>query len=399
MAIDKELRELWAKYEDVAIHFNDLIMRLRTHALTGIAGVVTVAGLAINFSGKSAPVAEWTMVLFAIGFLTIAWFALWILDVFYYNKLLEGAVQALRELETATQKGQDDKTLKAVDDSIILSTRIFARAGNHLIPINIFYSLVFVALLVGVLVAFLKMSTVVPQPSSNHLELKMDRVPNEKLRLSIDPATGSPSKPSTSGSSDNSPVPAKTSTTPSGASTSGPGDPAQKIASTGNTSNATPTDASTKKSIRIYLAGPLFTQGEWQWNDRLADELKKRSIDVILPQRDAEPMLQGKEKFDPDSLFKTNLDHVDKATAVVAILDGADADSGTSWECGYAFKFGIPIVGVRTDIRGGGDDADTATNLMLAKSCVKFVKVPLEMRTDIGWVADRIVDALGQIVP
>jgi hypothetical protein len=40
---------------------------------------------------------------------------------------------------------------------------------------------------------------------------------------------------------------------------------------------------------------------------------------------------------------------------VVAILDGADADSGTCWECGYATAKGIPVIAVRTDFRNSGD--------------------------------------------
>jgi nucleoside 2-deoxyribosyltransferase len=48
-------------------------------------------------------------------------------------------------------------------------------------------------------------------------------------------------------------------------------------------------------------------------------------------------MLQEKEKFDPGLLFRENLIAIDRAKIVVAILDGADADSGTAWECSYAY--------------------------------------------------------------
>src|SRR5689334_20493882 len=102
-------------------------------------------------------------------------------------------------------------------------------------------------------------------------------------------------------------------------------------------------------SLRVYLAGPLFTQAEWLWNERFADELRARSLDVILPQQRAQPMLTGHESFDALILFKANVEAIDSAAAVVAVLDGADADSGTAWECGYAFKAGIPIIAVRTD--------------------------------------------------
>ena len=68
------------------------------------------------------------------------------------------------------------------------------------------------------------------------------------------------------------------------------------------------------------------------------------------------------------------------ADALVAILDGADADSGTSFECGLAYALGIPIVAVRTDFRGGGDDlpgqALPTINLMLAQAVAAAVHLP-----------------------
>lgn len=50
---------------------------------------------------------------------------------------------------------------------------------------------------------------------------------------------------------------------------------------------------------RIYFAAPLFTQAEWQWNSRLAEELRRLGMNVILPQADAEPMLKGKRALTP----------------------------------------------------------------------------------------------------
>ena len=183
MNIEDKLFELWSKYEDVAIHFNDLIMRLRTHALTGVAGVVTVAGLAINFGGKQAPAAEWTMVLFAISFLTIAWIALWILDVGYYNRLLIGAVNAICELEKATQTANPQDPLK----SIILSTRVRSQASGHTYVVNIFYIAVLIGLLVGDALAYAKYSALPVQVSPDRLELKLDRVPDDTLQFSVGP--------------------------------------------------------------------------------------------------------------------------------------------------------------------------------------------------------------------
>jgi nucleoside 2-deoxyribosyltransferase len=150
----------------------------------------------------------------------------------------------------------------------------------------------------------------------------------------------------------------------------------------------------TKHPISIYLAGPLFTQAEWQWNERLAQHLSERALTVILPQRRAEPMLKGVQPFDPKGLFQANIESIENADVIVAILDGADVDSGTAWECGYAFKTGRPVIGVRSDIRAGGDDPRAATNLMLSMSWSAIVLVPHGTRDDVSWVAAEIVTAV-----
>lgn len=46
---------------------------------------------------------------------------------------------------------------------------------------------------------------------------------------------------------------------------------------------------------------------------------------------------------------------VDDSDILIAILDGADSDSGTCFECGYARAKGKKIIGVRTDLRAGED--------------------------------------------
>jgi nucleoside 2-deoxyribosyltransferase len=48
-------------------------------------------------------------------------------------------------------------------------------------------------------------------------------------------------------------------------------------------------------------------------------------------------------------------------------MDGPDPDSGTCWECGYAYRK-KPIVLYRTDFRQAGDAENTPFNLMLSQS-------------------------------
>ena len=145
--------------------------------------------------------------------------------------------------------------------------------------------------------------------------------------------------------------------------------------------------------MRLYLAGPLFTQAERAWNRRLADALADAGHDVFLPQE----AVQAIASLEADAIFRVDVEGVRAAGALVAILDGADADSGTGFECGLAFAQGVPIVAVRTDFRGGGDalpGQNLATvNLMLAQAATAIVHVPEPIETAAA-VAEEIATAL-----
>lgn len=129
--------------------------------------------------------------------------------------------------------------------------------------------------------------------------------------------------------------------------------------------------------MRLYFAGPLFTQAEREWNERLANALAAAGHNVFLPQKE----IQALEHLDANTIFHVDVDGVRSADALVAILDGADADSGTCFECGIAYALGIPIVAVRTDFRGGGDalpgQALATINLMLSQAAAAVVWQPL----------------------
>jgi nucleoside 2-deoxyribosyltransferase len=111
--------------------------------------------------------------------------------------------------------------------------------------------------------------------------------------------------------------------------------------------------------MKLYLAGPLFTTPEQDWNAALAVRLEAAGHEVFLPQAHPAPEPTGA------AIFRKDLDGLDWADGVVAIMDGPDPDSGTSWECGYAYARHKPVVLFRSDFRGSGDARDMPYNAML----------------------------------
>jgi hypothetical protein len=107
--------DLWTKYEDIAMHFNDLLIKLRTQALGAVAALTTIVGIFAK-SGADAKT-NWEMVAFALAIIIVFWIAIWIIDFCYYNRLLVGAVKALFDLEVASK---DKLHIHSID----LSTKI-----------------------------------------------------------------------------------------------------------------------------------------------------------------------------------------------------------------------------------------------------------------------------------
>lgn len=125
--------------------------------------------------------------------------------------------------------------------------------------------------------------------------------------------------------------------------------------------------------MRIYFAGPLFTAAERDWNTTLAALLRGAGHEVFLPQ-EQEP---GK---DAPGIFATDVGGIDWAEGLVAIMDGADPDSGTCWEVGYAYGK-KPIVLVRTDLRRNAGSGGSGYNPMLTESAtlrIDAVAAPMD---------------------
>ena len=143
--------ETWKQYQSVAMHFNDLLMRLRSASLAAQSAhspQSPASSSKLTWPLTCAGVSR-RRVLAAGVFLARD---VWVLDFQYYNRLLIEAVDALIEVE------EHSKTSQKIDQ-LVLSTRIEAvvaegkRPGKGKLGQESarwwFYSIVFVALLGG----------------------------------------------------------------------------------------------------------------------------------------------------------------------------------------------------------------------------------------------------------
>jgi nucleoside 2-deoxyribosyltransferase len=125
----------------------------------------------------------------------------------------------------------------------------------------------------------------------------------------------------------------------------------------------------TSGARHVYLAGPLFSDAERQFNLMLAARLETAGYTVFLPQRDVPQ--DTREAGHPARIFQADVQDLAEADVVVAVCDGIPMDDGTAWEIGYAWARGIPVIGLRTDTRTVGPQE--RVNLMIQESLTLLV--------------------------
>lgn len=123
----------------------------------------------------------------------------------------------------------------------------------------------------------------------------------------------------------------------------------------------------------VYVAGPLFDEGERWWAERLDAMVRDLGFDTFLPHRDNPP----KDEHNVRAIFDNDRGAIERCDLVVANLNGITTDDGTAWEIGYAFARERPIIGIHTDWRARF--ANETVNLMLECSLTALVRSETEL--------------------
>lgn len=131
----------------------------------------------------------------------------------------------------------------------------------------------------------------------------------------------------------------------------------------------------------IYLASSLFTEAERAFSAALTGEIEALGYPVYNPWRDAgdASLIAAWGEDWPRvnaEIACRNLRALEGCASVVAIVEGADVESGVAMEIGYAHALGKPVKLLRTDFRTQGPRIGPV-NLMLgtaAEGCHSSVE-------------------------
>jgi len=106
---------------------------------------------------------------------------------------------------------------------------------------------------------------------------------------------------------------------------------------------------------RIYIAGPLFSDGEREFNEKVNGFLLENGFSTFLPQKDGyelSKLVQETHPADASALiFSYDVEQIKRSDILVFIMDGRVPDEGACVEVGIAYTLGKECFGLKTDSR------------------------------------------------
>jgi len=144
--------------------------------------------------------------------------------------------------------------------------------------------------------------------------------------------------------------------------------------------------------MKVYLAGPLFNDGERGELSKIAARLRAEGVEVFVPHEQFVEL----EALDDVGVYKVDVEGVRSANLVLAWLDGTQVDDGTAVEIGIFTQLCAQdpakhwgIVGLCTDlrmVRRRGTAPGDGINL--------FVSGAIKSVGEIAWSVDEAIAAV-----
>ena len=133
--------------------------------------------------------------------------------------------------------------------------------------------------------------------------------------------------------------------------------------------------------MKIYFAGPLFSQAEKEYNQKLCKKLESTDFTVFLPQRDGVEKnnlacrKMSKEKR-RQAIFDLDKKKIFESDIFLFVLDGRVPDGGACVELGLAYAFRElakkrkKLVGLQTDTRAAFLSAKLNPIIKISLDCI-----------------------------
>ncbi len=132
--------------------------------------------------------------------------------------------------------------------------------------------------------------------------------------------------------------------------------------------------------MKIYFAGPLFTEYERDYISKCAQVLRANGIDPFVPHESPRVQIPGDQRSRPKRCFDNDFGAIYQSQAMLALLNGTEVDDGTASEIGifYALMQSDPgrkgIVALLNDYRTNPNGEGKGINAFVM-GCIQKVGV------------------------
>ena len=118
--------------------------------------------------------------------------------------------------------------------------------------------------------------------------------------------------------------------------------------------------------MKVYIAGPLFSDGERAFNLKIDSIIRDCGHETYLPQRDGGIVAQMPDMIDgvpkETYVFRKDCENLKSCDLFLLLMDGRVPDEGACVALGFCLAHGKHCIGYKTDSRSGYDGKD---NIML----------------------------------
>jgi Nucleoside 2-deoxyribosyltransferase len=147
--------------------------------------------------------------------------------------------------------------------------------------------------------------------------------------------------------------------------------------------------------MRVYVAGPLFSEAERVFLDDLAARLRADGFDCFVPHE----AFDDNVELTPEQVYRVDGEALRGSNAVLAWLDGPMVDDGTAAEIGAFAELvradssaHLGIVGLVTDLR-----LVRRRGLAVGDGINLFVAGAIESCGRVCWSIDAAIEALHEL--
>ena len=133
--------------------------------------------------------------------------------------------------------------------------------------------------------------------------------------------------------------------------------------------------------MKVYIAGPLFNDGEKAFNLKVDAILRECGHETYLPQRDGGVVAEMPDLIDgvpkETYVFRKDCENLRSTDIFLLLMDGRVPDEGACVALGFCLAHGKRCVGYKTDSRSGYDGKD---NIMITGALETILRNEAELR-------------------